>query len=154
MLLDYFGMVKDFMRRGVAIGARQTIGNLLDPKFADTELRVKLIIEEAMEFAEACGFVVREAGTPTNPTWELVRSGTPNLVLAIDALCDLLYVVFGAFVAFGLRPAPYFEEVHASNMTKVGPDAVVREDGKIIKPPSFRPPDLKKILDTQIAAGK
>jgi predicted HAD superfamily Cof-like phosphohydrolase len=41
-----------------------------------------------------------------------------------------------------------FDEVHASNMTKLGPDGkpIYREDGKVMKGPSFRQPDLAAVL--------
>lgn len=41
-----------------------------------------------------------------------------------------------------------FEEVHRSNMSKLGLDGkpVYREDGKIIKGPNYFPPDLRKFF--------
>ena len=41
-----------------------------------------------------------------------------------------------------------FEEVHRSNMSKLGLDGnpIYREDGKIIKGPNYFPPDLKKFF--------
>ena len=41
-----------------------------------------------------------------------------------------------------------FEEVHRSNMSKLGLDGkpIYREDGKIIKGPNFFPPNLKQFL--------
>ena len=41
-----------------------------------------------------------------------------------------------------------FAEVHRSNMSKLGPDGkpILREDGKILKPEDFSPPDLEPIV--------
>jgi predicted HAD superfamily Cof-like phosphohydrolase len=39
---------------------------------------------------------------------------------------------------------PFFEEVHRSNMAKVG--GTRRPDGKWLKPPDWQPPDLTRIL--------
>ncbi|SLG39987.1 Uncharacterized protein conserved in bacteria [Mycobacteroides abscessus subsp. abscessus] len=41
-----------------------------------------------------------------------------------------------------------FEEIHASNMSKLGPDGrpIYRADGKIAKGPNYRPPNLVDIL--------
>lgn len=41
-----------------------------------------------------------------------------------------------------------FEEVHKSNMSKLGSDGkpIYREDGKIIKGPEYFPPNLKQFL--------
>jgi len=72
------------------------------------------------------------------------------LVEIADALTDLLYVLLGTFISHGLQDAAedLFAEVHRSNMTKLGPDGKViyREDGKVLKPPTFEPPDLRRVL--------
>ena len=88
------------------------------------ELRIRLIEEEASEFAVAA------------------RAG--DVVGVLDALCDLLYVTYGAAVSLGVDIEPFFEEVHRSNMAKVG--GTRRPDGKWLKPPDWQPPDLARIL--------
>ncbi len=64
----------------------------------------------------------------------------------LDALTDLQYVLDGTYIAFGLDDLkePAFKEVHASNMSKLGADGkpVYREDGKVLKGPNYRPPNL------------
>lgn len=44
-----------------------------------------------------------------------------------------------------------FEEVHRSNMSKLGLDGkpIYREDGKIIKGPDYFPPNLKQFLEVR-----
>ena len=71
-----------------------------------------------------------------------------DMVEIADALGDLLYVVYGAGHAFGIDIDECFKEIHASNMSKLGPDGkqIKREDGKVLKPDTFFPPDLKTIL--------
>jgi len=71
------------------------------------------------------------------------------LVAVADALTDLLYVVYGAGHTFGLDLDDCFDEVHASNMSKLGPDglAMKRQDGKVLKGPNFFEPDLESILN-------
>lgn len=88
------------------------------------ELRVRLIEEEAAEFAEA----VRDHDLPE----------------MVDALCDLLYVTYGAAVSLGVDLEPFFEEVHRSNMAKVG--GYRRADGKWMKPANWQPPDIAGLL--------
>lgn len=144
-----FAAVRTFM---VSAGS-QTIGDPRAPATNDLELRVECVFEEAVEFVEACGFEIK--GDETNGVvnaglWSVRRIRPPNLIAAIDALCDLLYVVFGTFVSWGLNPAPFFKEVHDSNMTKVSPDKLVREDGRVMKGPSYRPPDLQRVLDDEL----
>jgi predicted HAD superfamily Cof-like phosphohydrolase len=73
-----------------------------------------------------------------------------NLVEVLDALCDIQYVLDGTFLEFGLHSLKQaaMEEVHASNMSKLGANGkpVLREDGKVLKGPAFRRPDLARIL--------
>ena len=72
-----------------------------------------------------------------------------DLVEVADALTDLLYVIYGAGHAFGIDLDECFKEGHASNMSKLGPDGkpIKREDGKVLKPDTYFPPDLKNILE-------
>ena len=65
-----------------------------------------------------------------------------------DALTDILYVTYGAGHAFGIDLDECFQEVHSSNMSKLGPNGkpIHREDGKVMKGPGFFEPDLENIL--------
>lgn len=136
--------------------SRQAIGDRAAPATNDLELRVGLVFEEACEFVEACGFRVSLAWSPVaeRHSWGLERVRKPDLVAAIDALCDMLYVIIGTFVAWGLNPQPFWDEVHRSNMAKLGPGATFREDGKMLKPEGWKPPDLRLVLEDEIAQAK
>ena len=54
-------------------------------------------------------------------------------------LADLLYVVYYTANCYGLIMEPIFSAVHNSNMTK---DGGFREDGKLLKGPGYRPPEI------------
>lgn len=95
------------------------------PQVREPELRGRLLLEEAKETADAL-----ERG---------------DLVEVIDGLCDVIYVALGTAVSCGVDLEPFFAEVHRSNMAKVGGE--VRADGKVLKPPSWTPPDIKGILE-------
>ena len=73
-----------------------------------------------------------------------------NPVAVLDALTDLQYVLDGAFLALGFYKfkEAAFEEVHQSNLSKLGTDGKVkyREDGKILKGERYFPPNLSKVL--------
>ena len=71
-----------------------------------------------------------------------------NLVEVADALTDLLYVVYGAGHAFGIDLDKCFNEVHRSNMSKLGADGkpIFREDGKVLKGPGYFEPDLTQFV--------
>jgi predicted HAD superfamily Cof-like phosphohydrolase len=94
------------------------------PAIRRAELRATLIEEEATETCEA------------------IRAG--ELVEAIDGLCDLLCVTYGAALEFGVDLAPFWAEVHESNMAKAG--GPVRADGKVLKPEGWQPPDIAGVL--------
>ena len=97
---------------------------------ADYELRYKLGKEELEEYYDAC------------------KNG--DLVEIADALTDQLYIIFGSIVSHGMQHiiTDVFNEVHRSNMSKLGEDGkpIYREDGKVMKGPNFREPNLKSIL--------
>lgn len=73
-----------------------------------------------------------------------------DLVEVLDALCDIQYVLDGTFLEFGLHDFKLdaMGEVHSSNMSKLGAGGrpVLSEDGKVLKGPDFRRPDLAPIL--------
>jgi predicted HAD superfamily Cof-like phosphohydrolase len=72
-----------------------------------------------------------------------------NLVGIADALSDLLYVVYGTAVSYGIDLEPCFREVHLSNMSKGSPEVVKAPNGKILKSKNYKPPKLKDIIENQ-----
>ena len=104
---------------------------LMSPEFPDEHtqrLRINLIEEELDELQLAVD--------------------NEDMVEIADALTDLLYVVYGAGHAFGIDLDECFAEVHRSNLSKLGTDfkPIKREDGKVLKPDTYSPPDLKTVL--------
>jgi len=63
-------------------------------------------------------------------------------------LADILYIAFGTAVSYGIPLEDVFEEVHRSNMSKLGNDGkpVYREDGKVLKGPNFSPADIAHVF--------
>lgn len=122
-----FELVGDFME-----GFGQLV--LVEPELPDVEtrtLRVNLIKEELAELEEALQ--------------------DNDIVEVADALTDLLYVIYGAGHSFGIDLDSCFAEVHSSNMSKLGPNGrpVYREDGKVLKGPHYREPNIRAVLDIQ-----
>ena len=70
-----------------------------------------------------------------------------NLPNIAKELADLLYVVYGTAVSYGIDLEPVFQEVQRSNMSKVG--GYKREDGKWVKPATYSPAVIKPILEQQ-----
>jgi predicted HAD superfamily Cof-like phosphohydrolase len=71
-----------------------------------------------------------------------------DLVEVADALADIVYIAYGTAHVYGIDLDAVLDEVHASNMTKLGPDGRVlrRADGKVLKGPDYRPPDVARAL--------
>jgi predicted HAD superfamily Cof-like phosphohydrolase len=91
-------------------------------------LRARLLAEECRELLEAI-----EAG---------------DLEQIAKESADLAYVLRGTTDAYGIDLDAAIEAVHASNMSKVGPDGSVLRDagGKVLKGPHYRLPDMRPIL--------
>lgn len=60
-------------------------------------------------------------------------------------LGDVLYVVFGTALVYGINLDEAFREIHRAAMDKMRA-GLRREDGKILKPPGFVPPDMTKAI--------
>lgn len=116
-------MVADFHQAFDALQSETP--TVIDP---DTRrLRLTLMNEELLEADEA------------------MHAG--DLPAIAKELTDLLYVVYGTAVSYGIDLGPVFREVHRSNMTKLG--GTRRADGKWLKPASYSPADIAPILETQ-----
>ena len=72
-----------------------------------------------------------------------------NLKEVADALTDILYVTYGAGHAFGMDLDKCFDEVQASNMSKLGADGkpIYNESGKVMKGPNYFEPNLRKFIE-------
>lgn len=91
-------------------------------------LRIDLLREEFEEFVEAVGRV--------------------DTVGVADALADIVYVAYGTALSYGIDLDAVLREVHRANMSKLGPDGrpVLRNDGKVLKPPTYVAPDVRRVL--------
>lgn len=114
-------------------------------------LRVSLLLEEVFEFAEASGIEITLKDDIKPLTIEDLNyniTGEPDLVAISDALGDIDYVSAGGACAYGIDMEPIVAEICRSNDSKLI-DGYRRGDGKWQKGPSYNPPDLLKILETQ-----
>jgi len=81
-----------------------------------------------------------------------------NTIEVADALIDILYITCGTIHEYGLgdRAVILFDEVHRSNMSKVGPEgkAIFRADGKVMKPETYSEPKLQPIIERDFSLYK
>ncbi|MDP1769424.1 MAG: MazG nucleotide pyrophosphohydrolase domain-containing protein [Nitrospirota bacterium] len=125
-MADEQGMVEAFHRNfDIVVSPVPTI---VDGR--TRELRVRLIQEEFDELKEALA--------------------SDDLSSIAKEMADLLYVVYGTAVSYGIEMQPVFQEVHRSNMSKVG--GYKREDGKWVKPATYSPASIEPILAEQMTA--
>ena len=68
-----------------------------------------------------------------------------------DGGADLVWVVQGLFTTLGINFDQVWNEVRASNMSKVSDNGKIkkREDGKILKPETYFKPDIERVLKEQ-----
>jgi len=72
-----------------------------------------------------------------------------NLPEQLDALIDILVVTIGALHSAGFDAEGAWKEVMATNFAKIDKKTGKvrkREDGKVLKPQGWTPPDLKPFL--------
>lgn len=130
--------------------ATPQVPTIPDPK--TRELRVRLIVEEALEYAAASGVEVRLRGsldadaTLSFAELEFKATGEPDLLEMADGLADLSVVTIGSLVACGIADKPLLEEVDANNLLKVATGHKDPVTGKFIKSPHHPPPGIREVL--------
>lgn len=71
-----------------------------------------------------------------------------DLVEIADACADLKWVIEGLEHSLTLPQQDIWDEVARSNLSKISANGKVlkRDDGKVLKPEGWSPPDIKSIL--------
>ena len=70
-------------------------------------------------------------------------------VETLDALIDILVVTIGAIHSMGADAEGAWNEVMRTNLAKIDPETGKvrkREDGKVLKPEGWQPPELSQFL--------
>ena len=72
-----------------------------------------------------------------------------DIVEIADACADLKWVIEGLEHTLKLPQQKIWNEVARSNLSKISPNGKVikREDGKVLKPEGWSPPNIKEILE-------
>ncbi|QKY80338.1 MazG-like nucleotide pyrophosphohydrolase [Microbacterium phage Mercedes] len=124
----------------------------------DVPVVIELIREEFIdELIPALGFKVTFTSEGKFDTIE--RVAEPNVQEIYDAFIDILYVTYGGMNRAGMDAEPGYDEVQASNMSKLGadgkpiiagpndPDGIF--EGRVKKGPNYFKPDLRRVLLAQ-----
>ena len=127
MIEDEINAVEEFHN---AFGIESANSPTFDVSEQKIILRYNLMKEENEEYFEA--------------------ARNKDMIEVADALGDMLYILCGTILSHGMqyKISEVFEEIQLSNMSKLGADGkpIYREDGKVLKGPSYFKPDIKSIL--------
>ena len=123
MSQDWQGDVEEFHK--------EVIGDNFAPyphlEWNKRELRISLMREELQELETA-----------------LHKGDLPGIA---DGAADLIVVTLGTMVTYGIDLRPIWDEVHRTNMLKK--DGPIRADGKKLKPPDWKGPEIARLLEEQ-----
>ena len=121
---NFYTDVKNFhIAFGQRVGEKPEVPNDINER----NLRYNLLKEEFEEYEKA--------------------ESDDNIVEIADALADIIYIACGTAVSYGIPLDKVFAEVHRSNMAKlVDGKPLYREDGKVMKPAGWKPPDVEGVL--------
>jgi predicted HAD superfamily Cof-like phosphohydrolase len=110
-------------------------------------LRAKLILEECLETIRALGMDIKCNSCEKTDDVRLVYSREPNLEEILDGCADISVVTIGTLCACGIDDTELLKAVDQNNLDKFGPGHQIREDGKLVKPPGHKPPNIKSIME-------
>ena len=106
------------------------------------DMQVDLIEEEAGEFFDAAE--VFKAGLP-----QVQQTDYPRREAVLKELSDLVFVCYQFAACFGLDLDEAMARIYESNMSKLDEsgDPIYRADGKVLKGPNYRKPNLKSLVE-------
>ena len=113
--------------------------------------------DDVKRFMEACDQVETGIGSQSDLYLTLIREEFDELFKAYidrdmveiaDACADLKWVIEGLEHTLQLPQQQIWDEVSRSNLSKISSNGKVlkREDGKVMKPDTYSPPDLKQFI--------
>lgn len=113
-----------------AYGQTETLtGEAELPEQSIRDLRKTLITEEVKEYLES--------------------EEESDLVGIAQELGDIMVVVMGCAIAYGIDLPKVLAQIQASNMSKIDPvtgKVEKREDGKVLKPEGYFYPDIESVI--------
>lgn len=106
----------------------------------------RMMIEEMAEF--------QLAFTKTLIDVEYTEDQANEIIAEVfDGCIDLIVVTIGFLHSMGLPAEAGWREVMQSNLSKIDPETGFvkrREDGKVLKPAGYKPPDLLSLIKSNL----
>jgi predicted HAD superfamily Cof-like phosphohydrolase len=123
---------------------------------------VSNVFRDQAKFMNACGQTVGARNPDQFDLYlKLIKEEVSELQIAVDnndlveqldALIDIMVVTVGAVQSLGVDSEGAWKEVMSTNFAKI--DSLTgcvrkREDGKVLKPVGWRPPELSKYINRE-----
>jgi predicted HAD superfamily Cof-like phosphohydrolase len=145
IVVDVEGMVRKFMDKHELPRFKRP--GVIPPEHALA--RIRLMNEELAEVITAIHELQVLSKIPDRPRdiEEILNENLEAMTLLADGLADLVYVVVGTAIAYGIPFNDVFAEVQRSNMTKASLDP----NDKGGKGPEFEEPKIREILEAKLA---
>jgi len=161
--MDQSSQVREF-----TVGAGQTCPDrpeVMDKK--EVDFISKMILDEVMELlatvytpeeakATLKSMIDTSKDIPKTNYPETEAGRIQQIADQADALVDIEYYMLNCACKKGVNLSSLFGVVHAANMAKRDPVTgkfLKREDGKIIKPAGWQPPDIESEIARQVKVG-
>jgi predicted HAD superfamily Cof-like phosphohydrolase len=156
--LTQFEMVKLFTKESGFVNLRKEPSSFSKD---DLYMLSKMITDETMELLSTTmsieeaklvliNNIINNNYTKKPPEYKDERE---KIADQADALVDIQYYMMNAAAKNNINLDPVFKEVHAANMRKRDPTTGKfnkrPEDGKILKPSNWVPPDIKSVINNQ-----
>lgn len=109
-----------------------------------------LVQEEGIELGQAMHDLLNlTRKEPTEADQQYITDVIHRSANVVDGIVDTIVTLIGLGYSMGIDMEAAWQEVHNSNMWKIDPKTLKvnrREDGKILKPEGWVPPDLVKVV--------
>ena len=120
---------------------------------SEVKFLIRMCISELQELAltvtdnveESCELLQDCLNTIDKSKHETFTKSDELIAAQADAIVDMWYYGLNGFAKKSVDLSAIFQVVHAANMAKKDPKTgkfLHREDGKILKPPGWSPPDI------------
>lgn len=141
----------------VKVFTEESLGKQLPDKpramtYDEVKFLIRMAISEYVELAQtvttnandAMLMVASAVNTDLKPHYIPPTNNVELIAHQSDAVVDANYYALNAFAKVGVNLSKIFDVVHGANMAKKFPDGTFhrREDGKVIKPPAWKEPDV------------
>ena len=150
----YHRVIEFMLRAGQACPLVPTV-----PDEKTRVLRARLMLEEVLETIAALGVEVTFNPDPGGSMFsdhthdikfealKFEARGEVDMVEVADGCADVAVVTTGTLIALGIPDVELQEAVDVNNLAKFGPGGRRDDNGKWIKPPGHKPPNVRGLLE-------